>query len=1212
MIQKIGHIIFNKKNKKILCLVITILISFSFQTVSGNKLFFQEKNRYDSLYLEYEFSFDKPKLKQLELYDMSFTDISMSGTYSIGQDDGMPIVQIRPVQILLPQGTKLKDISVSIEDVVEIDTASIEIDLKQKPIVPSQKIVPLGQDMPKILSINQDVYSSKEGIPSLNYIENDINYCRGYAILNVDLYPTKYVPSEGKLFYYPNMTVQLNLEETGEKHRFYRDNPNDKEWVKNLVSNPEIINSYGSRDLDESFYEGGLCDTDEDFDYVIIVREHLYDFSGTTYNWDDFISRKESAGIKTTRVKVEDISACDDYHNSDSPFDDQQAQIRQFCIDAYQDWGTEYILVAGDQEGSASIPRRLMHYEGEKDQYGNRLPDIESDLYWSNLDKTFNADGDNEWGEKGDSGFDLYSELFIGSIPCDEAADISNWMTKSFYYEDSTDIDYLNNNAFYGGDTGWSCQGDDFMDFTFKGTDRWLGPSSSKLPDWLGFLFGFDTWNELHPDQKFDNQIKWTGEPTNPGWQGGDKNTAINGLKNAINNNEVTLLFGVAHANPTMSLDVGKSSWESSYHNTKPFFIHDYGCHCGDMSDSDDGILHSMLFHDSKELAFGCVYNTGYGWGNGQSTNASSSLQQKLFCDYFLDLENNSHSQGNWQLGKAMAYSKDTMAPTINWRPSYEDFRGIIQGCLLFADPALRINLAKTELSYEPSSHDFGDKYKSETDSTSFEIWNSNSETLTYTLSEDCDWVSVSPMQGSSEGEHDTIEVNINTISLDFGNHSCEVHIDSNGGNGIFKIEVNIINRPPNPPFNETPNNEGKGVDINPTLSVQVSDIDNDDMEVRFYNADDNILIDTIKNIKSGETASIKWNDIEYGETYRWYAVADDGVFETQSEIFNFTTNCPPVFSSISPINNSANVSMFLKSLKVDIMDPDGDSFDWFIKFESDLNLGQSQGISDLDGEKICDITSLEPLKEYTWTVEATDINGATNKAVYIFKTIENTPPEQPKDSSPKNNANNIEINTILNWTCIDPDQGDELFYDVYLGKNNNPSIIKQKTTDTFYAIPYYLELNTRYYWKVVATDNFGESISSEIWSFTTSSIPPPPTSVNINFPKSFCWPGIKAEIENKGDEDASNINWSIYVKGGFLNKTNILKTGNIKRLNASEKTYISTWNLFDIKSNFKSKIFGFGKVVVTAEAKDIHDKAVGKKIVEGTIVGPFVLLSLS
>jgi hypothetical protein len=108
------------------------------------------------------------------------------------------------------------------------------------------------------------------------------------------------------------------------------------------------------------------------------------------------------------------------------------------------------------------------------------------------------------------------------------------------------------------------------------------------------------------------------------------------------------------------------------------------------MDAADDGVLHSMLFHSDTELAFGCVYNTVYGWGNFETTNSSSAFQAKSFWDYFLDLENSGYPT-NWELGKAHAWSKDIMAPTLDWDPQYGTWRSIIQGCLLFADPAQKL-----------------------------------------------------------------------------------------------------------------------------------------------------------------------------------------------------------------------------------------------------------------------------------------------------------------------------------------------------------------------------------------------------------------------------------------------------------------------------------------------------------------------------------------
>ena len=99
-------------------------------------------------------------------------------------------------------------------------------------------------------------------------------------------------------------------------------------------------------------------------------------------------------------------------------------------------------------------------------------------------------------------------------------------------------------------------------------------------------------------------------------------------------------------------------------------------------------------------------------------------------------------------------------------------------------------------LSISPSSHDFGDKCEGEMASTTFEIWNSGTGTLTYSLSESCDWMEVNPTSGSSTGEHDTIRVDIDTTGLSEGTHTCDITISSNGGTGTFTVRVNIVPKP--------------------------------------------------------------------------------------------------------------------------------------------------------------------------------------------------------------------------------------------------------------------------------------------------------------------------------------------------------------------------------------------------------------------------------
>jgi hypothetical protein len=635
----------------------------------------------DNYNLNYNFLFEPPNLQLTNENSQDFYTVDLEGCLQMGKSSGEPMIPVKPISLLLPPMKTISNVIISGSPVV-FDLN--DIDLIGKPVLPYQNPVPFGFS-PGDFEIDEVTYSTDAIYPGSLNDNYQIGYSRGYTIFNTVLNPVQYNPVKGELIYYTEMIVNIELKDSSYINPFFRNNQNDKEWVEKLVYNPDITDLYTS-DVPIFDYPGGLCDPSEQYDYVIITTTYngldYWDTTSTTpYNWESLMDKHESDDYLTcTIVTIQDIDGCSDYQNSDPIYNDQQAHIREFCKDAYQDWGTDYIFIGGDDEW---IRARHMDTNYEKS--------IDTDIYWSNLDSTFNEDRDNFWGEEGDAGFDLYAELFIGRITCDTPQDVSNWMKKSFYYADSTEGDYLDNAGFYGGDTGWDCQGDDFVDYcAIKGTDDWLGPmphNDGPFPTWAGFQFGFETWNSENPDNQYDLSQKWTAEPPNPGWQAG----GTSGFRDAVNKDLITLISGIAHANEDMALDVGSSQWESQYTNTKPFFVHDFGCHCGDMDAADDGVLHSMLFHSDTELAFGCVFNTCYGWGNLGSTNSSSAFQAKEFWSYFFDMENKSGDFLNWQFGKAQAFSKDRMAPTIGWDFSYGTWRAIIEGCLLFGDPAQRM-----------------------------------------------------------------------------------------------------------------------------------------------------------------------------------------------------------------------------------------------------------------------------------------------------------------------------------------------------------------------------------------------------------------------------------------------------------------------------------------------------------------------------------------
>jgi hypothetical protein len=650
--------------------------------------------------MKYSFEFVAPTV-QAKSTNAAYTTVDLQGCLPVGKQAGDPMLPVKVVQLLLPPKKTVSSITILGTPVVVPLT---NINLVDKPIFPQQPPIPIGEAPPAFM-MNTNIYSSDALFPSTTFSNYQIGYSHGYGILSLNLNPMQYNPKQGTLVYYPEMTVTINLQTDNSANLLYRNNPADEAYVKTLVSNPGIAEYYSRANVPTMKYQGGLCDQREQYDYVIVTTtanglDH-WDIGGTlTYNWESLMAKHSEDGLTSTLVTVQDINANPAYWNSSyyPRFNDTQAHIREFCKDAYLNWGTKYILFGGDAD---TLPPRLMDSGGE---YG-----VDADLYWSNLDNSFNGDHDSQWGEEGDNGFDLYSELAIGRITCDVPQDVSNWLTKSFYYADSSESDYLDNAAFYGGDTGWNCQGDDFMDYSaVKGTSTWLGPNPNNpgpFPTWVPFQYGFETWNETNPNNMYDLSQKWTEAPSpNSGW----RPNGVAGLRDAINNDLVTIISGIAHADNQMSLDVYASSWQTQYHNTKPFFIHDYGCHCGDFN-AGDGVLEVMLFDSDTKLSFGCVYNTGYGWGQFESTNSSSAFQTKEFWGWFLDVQNHSGDLSHWQFGVAQAWSKDQMAPMIDWQGG--TWRETIQCCLLFGDPAQSLKTSYPSDPPEQPSKPVGPTY---------------------------------------------------------------------------------------------------------------------------------------------------------------------------------------------------------------------------------------------------------------------------------------------------------------------------------------------------------------------------------------------------------------------------------------------------------------------------------------------------------------------
>ena len=135
----------------------------------------------------------------------------------------------------------------------------------------------------------------------------------------------------------------------------------------------------------------------------------------------------------------------------------------------------------------------------------------------------------------------------------------------------------------------------------------------------------------------------------------------------------------------------------------------------------------------------------------------------------------------------------------------------------------------------------------------------------------------------------------------------------------------------------------------------------------------------------------------------------------------------------------------------------------------------------------------------YMYYVSAFNAAGSSETSNYSTVTTPSIghAPEMPFDQIPWNGADTVAINPLLSWRCSDPD-GDTLVFDVKLGFNQYPEIIRQNWPDTTLYLTQQLRPDTTYYWQVIAIDPHTHRVASPIWYFRTLS-PGHPPNVPIN-----------------------------------------------------------------------------------------------------------------
>ncbi|MBN2016701.1 MAG: hypothetical protein JW794_00985, partial [Candidatus Cloacimonetes bacterium] len=582
--------------------------------------------------VEHVYHFDTPEIFQSNEYHK----LKMGELISLSKP-GEPELPCKSVTLLLPPGEQA--ISISVISKMKNDLPG------EYKIYPKQKPYPTSyQGEVEFTEPYSVIYNSDMLFPEKLHTQFQTQYFRGHSIAICNIFPVQYIPSSGQVSYFSEMKVIIETETTTEAEKsynnFYRSDGMTR--VRNIVDNPEQIDLYAAHSNTR----------DGDNKYVIITS------STYSSSFSSFAEFKTKQGYNVLIKTVEDIYSDPDYNGVDN-----QDEIRNFIIYAYQNLGTDYVLLGGDVE---IVPHRGFWINTG---YGTEDYDIPADLYYAALDRVgsgagpdWNVDSDSKWGETSEA--DYYAEIYIGRISADSGTEFSAALNKQMMYQQDPVETDLEKAIMVGEELN-----DDPL--TYGGTykDEILNGSSNNGYTTTGFSGNFTIQTQYQRDGS---------------WEWDDLQGKMNAGTNIINH--------LGHSNPNYNMkfsriDVTNSNLTSNGINHNFYIIYTQGCYPAAFDnrwsngsyDSQDCIAEYFTTISNGCVAF--IGNSRYGWYHPGGTDSGSQYMDRQFFDALF-------GENIYMLGALNEDSKEDGASQCNSDPW---FRWSYYCVNLLGDPSLDV-----------------------------------------------------------------------------------------------------------------------------------------------------------------------------------------------------------------------------------------------------------------------------------------------------------------------------------------------------------------------------------------------------------------------------------------------------------------------------------------------------------------------------------------
>jgi len=347
-----------------------------------------------------------------------------------------PSLPFRVVSVLIPQGEEVAGFRMEVQESLVVDR-SVELAEFQGNYLDDGRRV-------GIIAAQDEIVAGNGEYPKWRVRHLGTGWLKGYRIASFAVYPVRYNINTGRLSTYTRYHLVVETRPasplTGRIERLrhvdgFREEA--RREVESIVINPEAVSTYVFNDIrveDENrtflpTYEPSM--EGSEVRYLIVTNEELAPAFEKLADW------KTRKGVPAVVRTIEWIEQ--NYRRGV----DRAETIRNFLQEAYAKWGVEWVVLGGDTD---IIPTRygyVTFYTGEL---------IPTDMYYSCLDGTWNADGDSLWGEAyhsasdpGDDA-DMYSEVYLGRFPVSNVNDANTLIDKVISY--STPVDTLSKEKF--------------------------------------------------------------------------------------------------------------------------------------------------------------------------------------------------------------------------------------------------------------------------------------------------------------------------------------------------------------------------------------------------------------------------------------------------------------------------------------------------------------------------------------------------------------------------------------------------------------------------------------------------------------------------------------------------------------------------------------------------------------------------------------------